>query len=372
MKKIRDFFRDISFEEPNQFCSGKNYFFATVLISFLVLLHTGVGYSIINEKIFGFNYRYALGACFVYCAVLIIFLISYPLFVIGFVRPKQLTRYLINGYGWHLFSKERLLFSYPVLLMIFFEQSTYTAFKNEIPNLNPFWLDGLLYKIDRVIFLGNDPWWVLQRIFGNPDITRMIDFLYLSSWMKLVIAALIFHALGRHSLKSRLRFFVAYIIVWFGLGNLLATVLSSAGPCYFTQVTGQPSPYTELMSYLYSIKVNGNELQAIKIQKFLWNVYVNNRLENGSGISAMPSIHVATAALFALSVRNIYPTLGKILYVFAFIIWLGSIHLGWHYASDGLVSGLCVIVIWYFSGLLTEKVIVGENVIAAAPNLSES
>ena len=71
----------------------------------------------------------------------------------------------------------------------------------------------------------------------------------------------------------------------------------------------------------------------------------------------MPSIHIATIALFALSMRNIYPILEKLLYCYTFVLWIGSIHLGWHYASDGPASVLCVIVIWFYTGKFTNKII---------------
>jgi hypothetical protein len=30
--------------------------------------------------------------------------------------------------------------------------------------------------------------------------------------------------------------------------------------------------------------------------------------------------------------------------------WIGSIHLGWHYATDGLVSALVTVIVWRFTG----------------------
>jgi len=288
------------------------------------------------------------------------------------VRPKKLLSYLISGYRWHLFSRERLLFSYPVLLCIPLVFSIYTSFKNDIPSLNPFWLDSLLYKLDKAIFLGNEPWQVFRYIIWDPNITRMIDFLYHPVWMLLLMIFILFHALGRHPLENRLRFILSFMIVWAVLGNALAAVLSSAGPCYFTQVTGQTSPYEDLMRYLYSIDVEGQALKAVRLQEWLWNNHINSVVGSGSGISAMPSIHIATTVLFALGMRKSYPILEKLLYIYVFIIWVGSIQLGWHYASDGLVSGFLVIGIWYLMGKLTDKIMPDRELKEGADSLKSA
>ncbi|MCG8345816.1 MAG: phosphatase PAP2 family protein [Chlorobiales bacterium] len=364
MKRSLTFINDVSFIKPNQYCSGRDYISATLSILLLALLHAVIVYAVVEMNLDTHKIRidkYVYQAYLIYSATLVGFLFFYPIFVMVIVRPRRLVSYVIHGCRWHLFSKERLLFSYPVLAIIPLDKSIYSSFKTEISNLNSFWLDAPLYKLDRVIFLGNDPWRTFQQIIGDPNITCVIDFLYHPIWMSLVTITILFHALGRHSLEIRLRFFLSYIIVWAGLGSALATVLSSAGPCYFSQVTGQTSPYAELFGYLYSVKADGFALNAVRIQEMLWNGHVNSILEYGGGISAMPSIHIATTALFALSMRNTYPILEKLLYCFTFVIWVGSIHLGWHYASDGLVSGLCVIVIWHYSGKLTNKIITKKN-----------
>lgn len=70
-----------------------------------------------------------------------------------------------------------------------------------------------------------------------------------------------------------------------------------------------------------------------------------------SGISAMPSMHVAIAVLFALwlqSYRNTWLTITG--WAYASVIYLSSIHLGWHYATDGPVSAAFVASVWWLVG----------------------
>lgn len=65
------------------------------------------------------------------------------------------------------------------------------------------------------------------------------------------------------------------------------------------------------------------------------------------GISAMPSLHVATAVLFALTAWRIHWVLGVLFWFYALVIQMGSVHLGWHYAVDGYVGATVALVIWW-------------------------
>lgn len=360
----QNFTKEVSFIEPNQHCGIKEYISATLTILLIALLHIAIVYFVAEMNLDTHKIiidKYIDNIFFVYAATLFAFIFSYPLYVMIFVRPKKLFNYLTTGYRWHLFSKERLLFSYPALIIVPLDKSIYSSFKTEISNLIPFWLDYPLYQLDRIIFLGNDPWRLIQSILGDPNITRVIDYLYHPLWILLLSFTVLFHALGRHSLEARLRFFLGYLITWAVLGNALATILSSAGPCYFEKITGQTTQYAELMEYLYSIEIDGIALTAIMLQEKLWNGYINSYLYYGGGITAMPSLHVATTLLFALSMRNIYPIMEKGLYIYTFIIWIGSIHLGWHYAADGPVSVFGVFVIWHLSGIISKKIIARQS-----------
>ena len=70
----------------------------------------------------------------------------------------------------------------------------------------------------------------------------------------------------------------------------------------------------------------------------------------GSGISAMPSMHVALATLFALVGWRTNRWVGIATTLFAVIIQIGSVHLGWHYAIDGYAGAVGMIVIWLLVG----------------------
>jgi len=73
-----------------------------------------------------------------------------------------------------------------------------------------------------------------------------------------------------------------------------------------------------------------------------------------NGISAMPSMHVAMSMLFVLVAWNASSLLGVAFTVFAIVIAIGSVHLGWHYAVDGYVSAICMPILWTAAGRLVD------------------
>jgi len=70
----------------------------------------------------------------------------------------------------------------------------------------------------------------------------------------------------------------------------------------------------------------------------------------GGGISAMPSMHMSIVTLFVLAGWSVSRRWGLLATAFFVVIFLGSIHLGYHYAVDGYVSMALTTVIWVVSG----------------------
>ena len=80
----------------------------------------------------------------------------------------------------------------------------------------------------------------------------------------------------------------------------------------------------------------------------------------------MPSMHNAQAVLFVAVSYCLNRRLGNIMLAYAIIIFVGSIHLAWHYAIDGIVGALCALVIWWIAGVVVERH--GDRRAASHPN----
>jgi hypothetical protein len=239
-----------------------------------------------------------------------------------------------------------LTFVMPVFL------NTFGWWKGGIPVLHPFAMDAALASVDRWLHLGRQPWEWLQPLLGHREITQAIDVAYWL-WVLLVPFAIIWQAWSR-DLRTQRQFFLAFALTWMLLGTGLATLLSSAGPCYYEAVVGKAGPYRDLLRYLDSVPYDLNPLLARKTQDILWQNYMRAPGNPFVRISAMPSVHIATCTLYLLAARRSGRTLTLLAGVYLIVILIGSVHLGWHYAVDGYVSMALTPVIWMLSRRLLE------------------
>ena len=103
------------------------------------------------------------------------------------------------------------------------------------------------------------------------------------------------------------------------------------------------------MAYLATAN-DGQPAWALGIQGYLWEVYSQGGLNIGSGISAMPSMHVSLSWLGFLLFCNVNKALALLVLGYVLVIMVGSVHLGWHYAVDGFLAIITTSVIWLAVG----------------------
>jgi hypothetical protein len=236
-----------------------------------------------------------------------------------------------------------------MLLSAFFK--AFLGLKAAIPHVHPFAWDTVLMELDRVLHFGYHPWQLLQPLIGYATATRFIDLAYYL-WFPLNFALILWFGWMSDGPERR-RFFLAYLSMWVLLGSIGAYALSSAGPCYLDLATGGDlGAYAPLMDYLRSIH-DERPLYALAIQDALLDRYHTQGFQPLEGISAMPSLHVAAAALFTLAARRRSRLLAALFGMYAITILIGSVHLGWHYAVDGYVSAGAVLGIWWAAGQIT-------------------
>jgi hypothetical protein len=225
----------------------------------------------------------------------------------------------------------------------------FTNLKAYIPRLNPFSWDPVLMELDRFIHFGHLPHDLLMPLFGHPLVTLCVNVVY-NMWFVVLLGYVLWQGFRDPDTALRQRYLIAYLLAW-TLGTLVAgTLLSSAGPCFYGRLFPGPDPYAGLMDYLAAAD-RVYPLWALSTQEMLWQSYVTS---GGlvSGISAMPSLHVATAVLFFLCARAAgIRWLTWFTGIFAAMILLGSVLLAWHYAVDGYAGALIAVFCWWLAGL---------------------
>jgi PAP2 superfamily len=218
---------------------------------------------------------------------------------------------------------------------------SFSFLKDTIPVFNPFSWDVFFGQMDRAMHFGFDPYRILLPVLGSPFVVTALNAVY-HFWFFLMFFIVTMACFVRRKPVARMTFLLAYVLTWAVGGNLLATVFSSAGPVYYARL-GFGDTFQPLMDHLaYSATIS--PVWALNLQEALWAGYQGSG--NKFGISAMPSMHIASSTLMMLFVFQYSRVAGWALAVFLFLILLGSVVLGWHYAIDGYAGAIIAVAMW--------------------------
>jgi hypothetical protein len=291
----------------------------------------------------GFAFKFVLvAALYVFAALLLVKCAK----MIAFERPQhpiaELGRWFWSFFG----DPKRLANGFHGMIFVFLLMGGFTMWKNQVARILSFSWDPTLESIDRWVHFGSPPHEWLMQVIGFPFVTAAINWNYLL-WFHVLFIACFVTAFQTHRTFLRQRFFYALLLGW-GIGGILfANLLSSAGPVFFGRVTGDERAYADLIEYLHRVNEQIT-LTTLKLQDFLWSAY--QATPSYSTISAMPSMHVTIAVLIFIATLKINRWLACVTGLFALLILVGSVQLGWHYAIDGYLGIGVAFLSWSLAG----------------------
>ena len=263
------------------------------------------------------------------------------------ISPAQTIVIRIHA---RFFSGERLGNVFHTLVAFTPLMVSFAALKGVIPQVHPFAWDSTFMHWDRAMGLGHMPWQVLQPLLGHPPVTALINLIY-DSWFIVMFGGFFWQAFSAKGGELRLQFLLAFSFAWFIAGNILAAIFSSAGPCFYGLLLPHgPDPYGAQMAYLHATALHW-PVWSVTLQDLLWHSYVRGD-GNLGGISAMPSMHITSSAVLALVAWRTDRRLGIAMWSYTALIVLGSVHLAWHYVSDGIAGLLLAFLFWITAGAL--------------------
>lgn len=296
--------------------------------------------------------------------------------IVSFLLSAKLLAYLVKNSireGYRFLKTDRLFNDLKVnwlnanviitvtvpFLLILVLMSFFGSIKSLIPFINPYYLDQTLVSLDRFVHFGFNPWEITHALFGSVAATKTIDFMY-QLWFFVLMIYSMWMVLNYKLGVTRAKFLVCYVLTWTILGSVLAVIFSAVGPCFYEPILFSSSIYEPLMSRLHEIsEINkghgGIGLHAMNNQATLVEYFTDNTIGIGSGITAMPSMHVSFAMLLFLSTRELNKKAGYITLIYLLFIQVGSVHLGWHYAVDGYISMILTWILWRLSGWIVNR-----------------
>lgn len=266
-------------------------------------------------------------------------------------RPERPTLALCRNLLSVMGNREILARGLPIYFVLAVFMLVFANVKTSITVINPFAWDKTFAQWDLVLHFGRSPWQWIHPILGYPPVTFLINFNYIL-WNFILFGFLMHFGLLTRLGEERTRYFLCFLLSWIVGGSLFALLLSSAGPCYYGEggLGIDPDPYAGLMAYLKAAN-QSFPLSALSVQATLWNT-VGQPMPFG-GVSAMPSMHNATALLFVLASRKFPRWLRWLLIVHLVLVYLGSIHLAWHYAVDAYLAWAITLAAWRVAGPLS-------------------
>jgi len=228
---------------------------------------------------------------------------------------SHVSRYFIDEW-------RKPAFVAPCVLLAGFNMVTFMWMKPLLNYLVPFRADPMLADVDRALFLGHDPWTLLTWLNSTPA-----AIFYHRVWFVLMILTLLV-VLSAPASPRKSAIMLTYFVLWSVVGPLVHTLLPAAGPIFYAQLG-----YGDRFAGLHGVP------ETMALANYLWGIYAGEGFGPGSGISAMPSLHIATTVWMLIAVHVFARRWLVPMAIAGTAIFLLSISLGWHYAIDGIVGG---------------------------------
>lgn len=236
-------------------------------------------------------------------------------------------------------------------LMVCLTYPFFGMFKQIILPTRGFVWDMAFADTGRALF-GVSPWRITHGWFGTLDQTRFLDTMY-SLWLPIMFFVPLVAAVVCTNAILRFRILSSWFLAWVLIGSLAAWMFPSAGPCYFNALVGPDADYAVLEHRLTLLRkaaeAGGYPIAALEFQPILLHSYRVGNFGFTGGISAMPSMHVALAFFLAILGWKRNWAWGLLASAYLLLIWIGSIHFGWHYFVDGPAAAVLMMAIWKLS-----------------------
>ena len=216
----------------------------------------------------------------------------------------------------------------------------YTASKCAIAFLVGYTWDAFWANADRAIF-GDDAWRLALSALGTSNI-QLWTWCYAVAWGSVFLISA--NAIAWYASKRFVGvFFTAMLGTWLIGGCLMAYAVSAAGPVFAPMFDPSLADrFKPLQDFLEGALGNGPIGFS---QHYLARAVHEHVAAKGAGVSAMPSMHLATVSVYILAARRTKWLIPAV--VFWLLIFVLSAYFGFHYWVDGIAAVIVAAGCWF-------------------------
>jgi hypothetical protein len=299
---------------------------ATILLAAAISLHTGVSGWLVFAPYLGAwaaaTFLSVLVWAFVHVAMLLPTRADSPLRTVSRRLPGRVEVALLPAVIFPLFL------------------GGYTWAKCSIPFAVGYGWEQVWANADRFLF-GMDAWRWAHGLFPD-SMARVWTLYYAAVWaFALLFSGTLIGAFASRRFSAT--FFTAMMLSWLIGGIFMAYSMSAAGPVFAHLADpGLGEQFLPLRAELSRLLAEDD--LVLKSQRYLESG-INMRVAvKGGGISAMPSMHIATATILVLAAsKTRWLPLAILFWVLTF---LGSLYVGYHYAVDAPIAAVVASLCW--------------------------
>ncbi|WP_037498861.1 phosphatase PAP2 family protein [Sphingomonas jaspsi] len=307
---------------------------ALTAITFLIAISLGAASGVRPYNLFGI-YLWGWAAATLLCLLVAVFFEAMHLALTKADRPVSR---LMESVRVRTQLAPVAAFLFPLFL------GAYTWAKCSIPRIVGYRWEAFWSDADRLVLFGNDGWKIAHAILPT-QAAPFLSFFYAIGWGLALVVGSSLYCVSK-SRREVATFFSALMLSWLIGGVCLAYAVSAAGPIFVhLSDSALAARFEPLRAQLLSVL--GDKNTIISTQRYLAAGIDKAYATKGSGVSAMPSMHIATATILLIATRR------RWLLPFACLFWLttffGSVYFGYHYALDAPVAAGIAIACWWIS-----------------------
>lgn len=211
----------------------------------------------------------------------------------------------------------------------------YESFRGLVPKLNTHVNYLWMPSADRFLFFGHLPTKLLQDLLWRGHV-MWYDFVFYGAYtLHFVLPFCLAVVIWKKRPKEYWRFITALVMLSFA--GFLTYLLFPAAPPWLANDKGLIEPITHVSSAIWA---------AFGIHDFP-SVY--NKIAPNP-VAAVPSLHAAYAFLIAWFTVKLFKNKWRyLIWIYPFLIWVGTVYMGEHYAIDAILGIIYAIIAYYSS-----------------------